>query len=92
MIVGRPAEGGASKRFVHSTHTREGQMFFIVTGQGEAGLVSSTCDTASSALEKARRLTDQGVRDVLIDAHGQEYAPGDFSRLFVEPGTAEAQE
>ena len=65
-------------------------MFFIVTGQGETGLVSSTCDTASSALEKARSLTDQGVRDVLIDADGQEYAPADFNRLPIEPGSADA--
>ncbi len=67
-------------------------MFFIVTGLGETGPVSSTCDTAFSAPEKARRLADQGVKDVLIDADGQEYAPGDFSRLFVEPDPAEAQE
>ncbi len=67
-------------------------MFFIVTGESENGPVSSTCDTASSALEKARRLADQGVKDVLIDADGQEYAPPDFRRLFVEPDPAEARE
>ena len=67
-------------------------MFFIVTGQGETGPVSSTCDTAFSALEKARRLADQGVKDVLIDADGQESAPMDFSRLFVKSDTAEARE
>ena len=87
------AAGPSVKRFVPSLCVKkEGQMFFIVTGQGEAVLVSSTCDTAPSALEKARRLTDQGVRDVLIDAHGQEYAPGDFNRLFVEPDTGETGE
>lgn len=67
-------------------------MIFVVTGQGEMGPVSATCDTAFSALEKARRLADQGIRDVLIDAAGQEYAPGDFDRLFVEPGPSEAQD
>ncbi len=67
-------------------------MIFIVTGESENGPVSSTCDTAFSALERARRLADQGVRDVLIDADGQEYAPADFRRRFVEPDPAEAQE
>jgi hypothetical protein len=33
-----------------------------------------------------RRLADEGARNVLIDADGQEYAPADFKRLFVEPG------
>ncbi len=67
-------------------------MYFIVTGQGETGPVSRTCDSAASALEQARRAADQGVRDVLIDADGQEYAPADFQRRFVEPGLAEARE
>ena len=61
-------------------------MMFIVTGDGENGPVSVTCASASASLERARALADQGVRDVLIDADGQEYAPADFHRLFVEPG------
>ena len=67
-------------------------MIFIVSGQGETALVSRTCETPVAALEQARRLADQGVRDVLIDADGQEYAPMDFSRLFVKSDTAEARE
>ena len=59
-------------------------MVFIVTGDGENGPVSLTCDSAHAALEKARGLAEQGVRDLLIDADGQEYAPVDFIRLFVE--------
>ena len=27
---------------------------------------------------------------MLIDAHGKDYAPADFMRLFVEPGYADA--
>jgi hypothetical protein len=54
--------------------------------------VSRTCETAVAALEQARLLNDQGLRDVLIDADGQEYAPADFNRLFVEPGLADAHE
>ncbi len=64
-------------------------MIFIVSGSGETAPVSRTCATAVAALEQARRLGDQGVRDVLIDADGQEYAPADFNRLFVEPGLAD---
>ena len=60
-------------------------MIFIVTGEGEHGPVSTTCETAVTALQSARRLADEGARNVLIDAHGQEYAPTDFKRLFVEP-------
>ena len=58
-------------------------MIFIVTGTSENGVLSSTCETAPAALHKARRLMDQGAKDVLIDAGGQEYAPADFNRLFV---------
>ena len=61
-------------------------MIFIVTGDGEHGPVSTTCGTVVSALQAARRLADEGARNVLIDAGGQEYAPADFKRLFVEPG------
>jgi hypothetical protein len=50
-------------------------MIFIVIGAGEAGPVSSTCKTAAAALEQARRLNEQGIRDVLIDANGQDRAP-----------------
>jgi hypothetical protein len=48
--------------------------------------VSTTCEPAVAALQSARRLTDQGVKNALIDAGGMEYAPADFKRLFVEPG------
>ena len=65
-------------------------MIFIVTGDGENGPVSVTCDSGGAALERARALLDRGVRDILIDADGQEYAPGDFNRLFVEPGSTDA--
>jgi len=61
-------------------------MIFIV-GEGEHGPVSTTCETAVAALQQARRLADEGARNVLIDADGQEYAPVDFRRLFVEPGS-----
>ncbi len=61
-------------------------MIFIVTGDGEHGPVSTTCKTPVAALQGARRLADEGVKNVLIDANGQEYAPADFKRLFVEPG------
>ncbi len=64
-------------------------MIFIVSGSGETAPVSRTCKTPVAALEQARRLSDQGVRNVLIDADGQEYAPADFSRLFIEPGFAD---
>jgi hypothetical protein len=57
-------------------------MVFIVTGDGEGGPVSFTCDSARAALEKARGLDHQGMRDILIDAGGQEFAPTDFRRLF----------
>ena len=67
-------------------------MIFIVSGQSETAPVSRTCETAVAALEQARRLNDQGLRDVLIDADGQEYAPADFNRLFIEPGLADAHE
>jgi hypothetical protein len=64
----------------------ENFMIFVVTGEGEHGPVSTTCETAVAALQSARRLADEGARNVLIDADGQEYAPADFKRLFVEPG------
>ena len=59
-------------------------MIFIVMGEGENGPVSTTSDTAVAALQQARRLADEGARNVLIDASGQEYAPADFERLFVD--------
>jgi hypothetical protein len=62
-------------------------MIFIVTGERENGPVSATCKTAVAALQQARRLADEGARDVLIDADGQEYVPADFNRLFLEPDT-----
>ena len=61
-------------------------MIFIVAGDGEHGPVSTTCDSPLAAFQQARRLADEGVRNVLIDADGQEFAPTDFQRLFVEPG------
>ena len=70
---------------------QEGLMIFIVSGNGETALVSRTWRTPVAALEQARRVTDQGVRDVLIDASGQKSAPTDFNRLFIEPGEADAQ-
>jgi hypothetical protein len=63
-------------------------MIFIVTGEGEHGPVTTTCETPVSALQQARRLADDGIKGVLIDADGQEYAPADFRRLFVEPGSS----
>ena len=60
-------------------------MIFIVTGDGEHGPVSTTCETAVAALQSARRLAGKGIKNVLIDADGQEYAPADFKHLFVEP-------
>jgi hypothetical protein len=59
-------------------------MIFIVTGE-----VSFTCDTPVAARQRAQRASDEGIRDVLIDADGQEYAPADFNRLFAEPGTTD---
>jgi len=53
-------------------------------GEGENEPVSTTSETAVAALQQARRLADEGARNVLIDASGQEYAPADFKRLFVE--------
>ena len=64
----------------------ESLMIFVIIGDGEHGPVSATCETAVAALQQARRLADEGARNVLIDADGQEYAPADFKRLFVEPG------
>jgi hypothetical protein len=61
-------------------------LIFIVTGEGENGPVSVTSDTAGAALQQARRLADEGARNLLIDADGLEYAPAEFKRLFVEPG------
>jgi hypothetical protein len=63
-----------------------GIMVFIVTGESGSGPVSTTSDSPLSALQQARKLADEGARNVLIDADGQEFAPADFRRLFVEPG------
>jgi hypothetical protein len=64
----------------------EAPMIFIVTGDGEHGPVSTTCDSPLAAVQQARKLANEGARNVLIDADGQEFAPADFRRLFVEPG------
>jgi len=66
-------------------------MVFIVTGEGENGPVSTTCETAVAALQQSRRLADEGVRNVLIDADGQEFAPADFGRRFVQPAPIETE-
>jgi hypothetical protein len=59
-------------------------MFFVVTGNAENGAVAITCDNAAAAMEKARSLIAEGVRDVLItDADGLQHVPADFDRLFV---------
>lgn len=65
-------------------------MIFIVFGSGETAPVSRTFNTPVTALVQARRLTDQGIRGVLIDADGQQYVPADFNRSFVQPGSADA--
>jgi hypothetical protein len=48
----------------------EDLMIFIVTGEGEHGPVSTTCGTAVAALQSARRLADEGVWNMSIDANG----------------------
>jgi hypothetical protein len=48
----------------------EDLMIFIVTGEGEHGPVSTTCETAIAALQQARRLADEGVWNMLIDGNG----------------------
>ncbi|MBL0406838.1 hypothetical protein JKG68_23110 [Microvirga aerilata] len=60
-------------------------MIFIITGERENEPVSTTARTPVAALQQSRRLADEGVRNVLIDADGQEFAPADFNRLFVQP-------
>jgi Mg-chelatase subunit ChlD len=67
----------------------EEPMIFIVIGDSENGQVSATCETPVAALQQARRLADEGARNLLIDANGQEFAPAEFKRLFVEPGPVE---
>jgi hypothetical protein len=57
-------------------------MIFIMTGETESGPVSFTCDSARAALERARGMATEGVRDIIIDADGQEYSPADFGRRF----------
>jgi hypothetical protein len=93
--VGRRKDAfGFMARMTSRTATpllQEENMVFIVTGDGENGPVSITCHSPASALEQARLLSDRGVRNILIDAQGQEYAPADFDRLFVVPGPAEAR-
>ena len=64
-------------------------MIFVVTGEGEKGPVSTTCQSPLAALHQARRLADEGARNVLIDADGQEFTPADFQRRFIEPSPAE---
>jgi hypothetical protein len=61
-------------------------MIFVITGDSEHGPVSTTCETAVAALQQARRLADEGVKNILIDADGHEFVPADFKRLFIEPG------
>jgi hypothetical protein len=47
-------------------------MIFVITGDGARGPVSATCETAVVALQQARRLADEGTRNLLIDTEGQE--------------------
>jgi hypothetical protein len=59
-------------------------MFFVVTGNGQNGVVAITCDSPAAALEKAHQLDTDGVTDILItDADGLQHAPLDFDRLYV---------
>jgi hypothetical protein len=59
-------------------------MFFVVTGNGQNGVVAITCDSPVAALEKAHQLATDGVFDILItDADGLQHAPADFDRLDV---------
>jgi hypothetical protein len=63
---------------------RGDSMFFVVTGHEEQGAVAVTCEAAAAAVEKARALTAEGLRDVPItDADGLQHAPADSYRLFV---------
>ena len=66
-------------------------MIFIITGEGEKGPVSSTCQTPVAARQRAQRLADEGARNILIDADGTEYAPADFNRRFVQPAPLETE-
>ncbi len=52
--------------------------------------MSGTWETAAAALDQARLVAEQSIRDVLIEADGREYAPADFKRLFVTSDAAEA--
>jgi protein-L-isoaspartate O-methyltransferase len=59
-------------------------MFFIVTGNGQNGVVAITCDSPAAAREKARQLDTNGVTDILItDADGLQHVPAEFDRLYV---------
>jgi hypothetical protein len=60
-------------------------MIFIITGERENEPVSTAARTPVAALQQSRRLADEGARNVLIDADGQEFAPADLNRLFVQP-------
>lgn len=71
-------------RKIASTSSGGIPMIFVVTGEGEHGPVSRTCNTPVSALQQARRLADDGARNVMIDADGQEYVPADFQRHFIQ--------
>jgi hypothetical protein len=75
---------GAAADNINEGATEGGGMFFVVTGNGEQGAVAVTCETAAAAVEKARALGAEGLRDILItDADGLQHAPADFDRLFV---------
>jgi len=82
------AQSSATQRRLFIRHREEKRMAFIVTGTGPTGATSFTCDTAVSALEKARDLISRGLSDVLIaDKDGHLYAPAEFYRFFIEAST-----
>jgi hypothetical protein len=75
---------GASRRISNSKQSSGGSMFFVVTGNGQNGVVAVTCDSAATALKKAHQLDTDGVTDILItDADGLQHVPAEFDRLYV---------
>jgi hypothetical protein len=59
-------------------------MFFVVTGNGQNGVVAITCASAAAALETAHQLDNDGVTDILItDADGLQHVPAEFDRLYI---------
>jgi hypothetical protein len=59
-------------------------MFFVVSGNGQSGVVAVTCDSAAAASEKARQLDIDGVTSIIVtNADGLQHAPTEFDRLYV---------